>query len=271
MRLFELVPHLDLPGQRSLTVAPPIDVAVKQALSRLEQHPSSRWRVAIRDLNSGCPVRVEISLEELALLLERVDYSSGRLEDIEAMRFWDHLQASSEFLEALGYEWTNQFGFDCHESFTLAWFIPEGMVGYLAWLARFSRSTAWLPEEVRYFDPRGKVINLKCLLTLDLSRDINTAFVLWQGWRTVALLPSQSTPSLFQEPAAYHLKCSRVPPPREGARHEEIDTFTTRTFLLFLAGTSYEISSALGWAHHSEPRRRDCRCSHRRSHYSANH
>ena len=173
MRLFELVPHLDLPGQRSLTVAPPIDVAVKQALSRLEQHPSSRWRVAIRDLNSGCPVRVEISLEELALLLERVDYSSGRLEDIEAMRFWDHLQASSEFLEALGYEWTNQFGFDCHESFTLAWFIPEGMVGYLAWLVRFSRSTAWLPEEVRYFDPRGKVINIATGLMSGLAAHVN--------------------------------------------------------------------------------------------------
>jgi hypothetical protein len=173
MRLFELLPHLDLPGQRSLTVAPPIDVAVKQALSRLEQHPSSRWRVAIRDLNSGCPVRVEISLEELALLLERVDYSSGRLEDIEAMRFWDHLQASSEFLEALGYEWTNQFGFDCHESFTLAWFIPEGMVGYLAWLARFSRSTAWLPEEVRYFDPRGKVINIATRLMSGLAAHVN--------------------------------------------------------------------------------------------------
>jgi hypothetical protein len=43
-----------------------------------------------------------VSLEELALLLERVDYSSGRLEDIEAMRFWNHLQASSELLEALG-------------------------------------------------------------------------------------------------------------------------------------------------------------------------
>jgi hypothetical protein len=116
---------------------------------------------------------MEISLEELALLLERVDYSSGRLEDIEAMRFWDHLQASSEFLEALGYEWTNQFGFDCHESFTLAWFIPEGMVGYLAWLARFSRSTAWLPEEVRYFDPRGKVINIATRLMSGLAAHVN--------------------------------------------------------------------------------------------------
>jgi hypothetical protein len=173
MRLFELLLHLDLPGQHSLTGALPIDLMVKHALARLEQQPSSRWRDAIRDLESGRPVRLEVSLEELALLLERVDYSSGRLEDIEAMRFWDHLQASSESLEALGYEWTNQFGFDCHESFTLAWFVPGAMVGYLAWLARFSRSVAWLPEEVRYFDPRGKVINIATRLMSGLAAHVN--------------------------------------------------------------------------------------------------
>jgi len=92
-------------------------------------------------LETGRPVRLEVSLEEVALLLERVDYSSGRLEDIEAMKFWNHLEASSEFLEALGYEWTNQLGFDCHASFNLAWFVPEGMVGYLA---RLARSNGWL-------------------------------------------------------------------------------------------------------------------------------
>jgi hypothetical protein len=102
MRLFELLRHLDLRGQHSLTGALPIDLMVKHALARLEQQPSSRWPDAIRDLESGRPVRLEVSLEELALLLERVDYSSGRLEDIEAMRFWNHLQASSELLEALG-------------------------------------------------------------------------------------------------------------------------------------------------------------------------
>ena len=173
MRLFELLPYLDLPGQRSLTGAPPIDLMVKRALALLERQPSSQWRDAIRDLETGRPVRLEVSLEELALLLERVDYSSGRLEDIEAMRFWNHLQASSEFLEALGYEWTNQFGFDCHESFTVAWFVPEAMVGYLAWLARFSRSVAWLPEEVRYFDPRGKVINIATRLMSGLAAHVN--------------------------------------------------------------------------------------------------
>jgi hypothetical protein len=173
MRLFELLPHLDLPGQHSLTGALPIDLMVKHTLARLEQQPSSRWRDVIRDLNSGCPVRMEISLEELALLLERVDYSSGRLEDIEAMRFWNHLQASSEFLEALGYEWTNQFGFDCHESFTLAWFVPEAMVGYLAWLARFLRSVAWLPEELRYLDPRRKLVEVASRLMSELATHVN--------------------------------------------------------------------------------------------------
>ncbi len=173
MRLFELLRHLDLPCQHSLTGPLPIDLMVEHALARLEQQPSSRWRDAIRDLESGRPVRLEVSLEELALLLERVDYSSGRLEDIEAMRFWNHLQASSEFLEALGYEWTNQFGFDCHESFTLTWFVPEAMVGYLAWLARFSRSVAWLPEELRYLDPRGKVINIATRLMSGLAAHVN--------------------------------------------------------------------------------------------------
>jgi len=95
MRLFELLPCLDLPGQQSLTVAPPIDLAVKHALARLERQASSQWRDAIRDLETGRPVRLEVSLEELALLLEKVDYSSGRLEDIGAMKFWNHLEASS--------------------------------------------------------------------------------------------------------------------------------------------------------------------------------
>ena len=173
MRLFELLPCLDLPGQHSLTVAPPIDLAVKHALARLERQPSSQWRDAIRDLETGRPVRLEVSLEELALLLERVDYSSGRLEDIGAMKFWNHLEASSEFLEALGYEWTNQLGFDCHASFTLAWFVPEGMVGYLAWLGRFSRSMAWLPEELRYLDPRRKLIDVAARLMNVLAAHVN--------------------------------------------------------------------------------------------------
>ena len=124
-------------------------------------------------MDTGRPVRLEVSLEELALLLERVDYSSGRLEDIGAMKFWSHLEASSEFLEALGYGWTNQLGFDCHASFTLAWFVPEGMVGYLAWLGRFSRSMAWLPEELRYLDPRRKLSDVAARLMNVLAAHVN--------------------------------------------------------------------------------------------------
>ena len=85
VKLFELLPFLDLPGQRSLTIAPPIDLMVKPALARLERRPSRRWLDAIRDMETGRPVRLEVSLEELALLLERLDFSSGRIEDIEAI------------------------------------------------------------------------------------------------------------------------------------------------------------------------------------------
>ena len=106
MKLFELLPCVDLPGQRSLTIAPPIDLLVKQALARLERRPSRQWLDAVRDMETGGPVRLEVSLEELALLLERVDFSSSRLEDIEAMKFWSHLEASCELLEALGHEWS---------------------------------------------------------------------------------------------------------------------------------------------------------------------
>ena len=173
MRLFELLPYLDLPGQRSLTGAPPIDLMVKHALARLEQQPSSQWRDAIRDLESGRAVRLEVSLEELALLLERVDFSSGRLEDIKAMKFRDHLEASSELFDALGYEWTNQLGFDCHESFTLGWHVPEGLVGYLAWLARSSRSVAWLPEDLRYLNPRRKLVDVATRVMNVLAAHVN--------------------------------------------------------------------------------------------------
>jgi len=173
MKLFELLPCLDLSGQHSLTVTPPIDLAVSHALARLDQQPSGKWRSAVQDLETCQPVRLEVSLEELALLLERVNYSSGRLEDIEAMKFWNHLQSWSELLEALGYEWTNEFGFDCHESFTLAWNVPEGMVGYLAWLVRCSRSMVSFPEELRYRDARCKLINVATRLMDALVAHVN--------------------------------------------------------------------------------------------------
>ena len=173
VKLFELLPFLDLPGQCSLTIAPPIDLMVKQALARLEQRPSRLWLDAVRDMETGQAVRLEVSLEELALLLERVDFSSSRLEDIEAMKFWTHLQASCELLEALGHEWSNQLGFDCHESFVLAWRVPEGMVGYLAWLARCARPVPALPEELRYLNPRSKLAEVAARLLNTLTAHVN--------------------------------------------------------------------------------------------------
>jgi hypothetical protein len=173
MKLFELLPCVDLPGQRGLTMAPPLDLMVKQALARLERRPSRQWLDAIRDMETGRPVRLEVSLEELALLLERVDYSSSRLEDIEAMKFWSHLEASCELLEALGHEWSNHLGFDCHESFAIAWCVPEGMVGYLAWLAQSTRAVPTLPEELRYLNPRSKLAEIAARLLNTLAAHVN--------------------------------------------------------------------------------------------------
>ncbi len=173
MKLFELLPCVDLPGQRGLTVAPPIDLLVKQALARLERRPSRQWLDAVRDLETGCAVRLEVSLEELALLLERVDFSSGRLEDIEAMKFWTHIEASCELLEALGHEWSNHLGFDCHKSFLFAWQVPEGMVGYLAWLARSARPVPTVPEDIRYLNPRRKLVEVAARLLDTLAAHVN--------------------------------------------------------------------------------------------------
>ena len=173
MKLFELLPCVDLPGQRSLTIAPPIDLMVKQALARLERRPSRQWLDAIRDMKTGRPVRLEVSLEDLALLLERVDFSSGRLEDIEAMNFWKHLEASCELLETLGHQWSNHLGFDCHESFTVGWCVPEGVVGYLAWLARSARPVPTVPEELRYLNPRCKLAEIAARLLNTLAAHVN--------------------------------------------------------------------------------------------------
>jgi hypothetical protein len=173
MKLFELLPFLDLPGQRSLTVAPPIDLVVKQALARLEQRSSRQWLKSVAGLESGRSVRLEVRLEELALLLERVDFSSGRIEDIEVIGLWNHLEASCKLLEALGYEWSNQLGFDCHESFAVAWCVPEGMVGYLTWLARSARLVPAVPEELRYLNPRCKLAEVAARLLNTLAAHVN--------------------------------------------------------------------------------------------------
>ena len=173
MKLFELLPCVDLPGQRGLTMAPPLDLMVKQALARLERRPSRQWLDAIRDMETGSSVRLEVSLEELGLLLERVDFSSSRLEDIEAMKFWSHLEASCELLEALGHEWSNHLGFDCHESVAIAWWVPEGVVGYLAWLARSARPVPTVPEELRYLNPRCKLAEVAARVLNTLAAHVN--------------------------------------------------------------------------------------------------
>jgi len=173
VKLFGLLPFLDLTGQCSLTISPPIDLIVKRALARLESQPSRLWLDAIGRLETSRPVRLELSLEELALLLERVDFSSGRTEDIEAIGFWNHLEASCELLEALGHAWSNQLGNDCHESFALVWFVPEGMVGYLAWLARSARPVPTVPEELRYVTPRRKLADVATRLLNALTAHVN--------------------------------------------------------------------------------------------------
>ena len=93
-------------------------------------------------------VSVELSLEQLALLLERLDFESGQTEDIAGMAFWPNARAAMELLECIGYEWTNDLGFDCHESYVVRWTIPEGMAGCVAWLAQHGKSVALLPEEL---------------------------------------------------------------------------------------------------------------------------
>jgi hypothetical protein len=47
------------------------------------------------------------------------------------------------------------------------------MVGYLAWLVRSSRSMAWLPEELRYLDPRRKLIDVATRLMNVLAAHVN--------------------------------------------------------------------------------------------------
>ena len=89
------------------------------------------------------------------------------------MNFWNHLEASCELLEVLGHEWSNHIGFDCHESFALAWCVPEGMIGYLAWLARSVRPVPTVPEELRYMNPRCKLAEIAARLLNSLVAHVN--------------------------------------------------------------------------------------------------
>jgi hypothetical protein len=153
MMPFEVLPWIEVGGLVHLYMHSelPIERKVADVLIRLMSCPSSDWEQAMKVAKEQA-VRVEMSLEQVALLLERLDFSSGRAEDVAGMVFWPYACAAMEFLEALGYEWTNQLGFDCHESYVIRWSVPEGMAGYLVWLAQHGRSVARLPEEFRYRD-----------------------------------------------------------------------------------------------------------------------
>jgi len=88
------------------------------------------------------------------------------------MKFWNHLEASSEFLEALGYEWTNHW--DSIASVVHPCLVRSRRNGWILGLAgRFSRSMAWLPEELRYLDPRRKLIDVAARLMNVLAAHVN--------------------------------------------------------------------------------------------------
>jgi len=153
MKPFEVLPCLEVGGLVGLYLRSgvPIERKVADALIGLSSCPSSGWEEAMK-LTNGKAVWVDVSLEQLGWLIERLDFCSGRAEDIAGMMFWPYAYAAMELLKALGYEWTNTLGFDCHESYVLRWWVPEGMVGYMVWLARHGRSVALFPEELRYRD-----------------------------------------------------------------------------------------------------------------------
>ena len=171
---FAVVPSIEVGGLVGLWLHSdqPVERKVADALIRLTSCPSPDWKEAA-NLAEEEAVCVELSLEQLALLLERLDLSSGRAENIAGMAFWPHAFAATEFIEALGYEWTNELGFNCHESYAVRWSIPEGMAGYLTWLAQHARSVARLPEEFRYRDASRKASTTAKLSNTALEQDIN--------------------------------------------------------------------------------------------------
>ena len=171
---FEVLPCIEVGGLVGLWLRSglPIEKMVADALICLTSRPSSDWEEAA-SLTKEDGVSVELSLEQLALLLERLDFESGRAEDIAGMAFWPDARAAMEFLEGIGYEWTNELGFGCHESYVVRWTILEGMVGYLAWLAQDGKSVASLPEESRYRDARQKASAAARVLRSTLERHVN--------------------------------------------------------------------------------------------------
>ena len=170
---FEVLPCIEVGGLVGLWLRSdlPVEKRVADALICLTSCPSPDWEEAA-NLTKEDGVSVELSLEQLALLLERLDFESGQAEDIAGIAFWPHARAAMEFLERIGYEWTNDLGFDCHESYVVRWTIPEGMAGYLAWLAQDGKSVASMPEELRYRDARHKASAAARVLRSALERHV---------------------------------------------------------------------------------------------------
>jgi hypothetical protein len=171
---FEVLPCIEVGGLVGLWLRSdwPVEKRVADALIRLTSCPSPDWEEAA-SLAAEEGVSVELSLEQLALLLERLDFESGRADDIAGMAFWPNARAAMEFLERIGYEWTNDLGFDCHESYVVRWTIPEGMAGYVAWLAQHGKSVVSLPEELRYHDAKGIASATARVLRSALERHVN--------------------------------------------------------------------------------------------------
>jgi hypothetical protein len=174
MMPFEVLPWIEVGGLVGLYLHSevPIERKVADVLIRLMSCPSSDWEQAMKVAKEQA-VHVEMSLEQVALLLERLDFSSGQAEDVAGMMFWPYACAAMEFLEALGYEWTNDLGFDCHESYVVRWWVPEGMVGYLVWLAGRGETVARPPEEFRYRDLAPKRAAAVKALTSAIERHVN--------------------------------------------------------------------------------------------------
>jgi hypothetical protein len=147
----------------------PVEKRVADALIRLTSCPSPDWEEAA-SLAEEEGVCVELSLGTTGLTTRAAGL---RTEDIAGMAFWPHARAAIELLECIGYEWTNDRGFDCHESYVVRWSIPESMAGYLAWLAQHGKRVARLPEEFRYRDARHKASAAARILRSALERHVN--------------------------------------------------------------------------------------------------
>jgi hypothetical protein len=85
---FAVLPSIEVGGLVGLWLRSdlPIEKRVADTLIRLTSCLSADWEEAA-NLAEEHAVCVELSLEQLALLLERLDFSSGRAEDVAGMVF----------------------------------------------------------------------------------------------------------------------------------------------------------------------------------------